>query len=64
MQHALLEKSSAMLLLKMLLPDEGTVALGRILGVLPKPQASTGFCCYVWSSIGDILLNVDDLSPS
>lgn len=33
-------------------------------GVLPKPQASTGLCSYVWSLRGDILRNADALSPS
>lgn len=54
-------RRSTMLLLQMLQPDEGSMALGRILGVLPKPQASTGFCCYVWSSMAVILLKVYDL---
>ena len=36
---------------------------GGYFGVSPKPQASTGLCCYVWSSTGDILLNADGLSP-
>lgn len=36
MQHASLEESSAMLLLKMLQPDEGIMALGRILWACAK----------------------------
>lgn len=36
MQHASLEESSAMLLLKMLQPDEGIMALGKILWGLAK----------------------------
>lgn len=36
MQHASLEESPAMLLLKMLQPDEGMVALGRIIWGLAK----------------------------
>lgn len=55
-----------MLLLKMLQPDEGIMALGRILW---GPAKASGvnrlvLLAYVWSSMGDVLLNADALSPS
>lgn len=66
MQHASLEESSVMLLLKMLQPDEGIMALGSILW---GPAKASGvnrlvLLAYVWSSMGDVLLNADALSPS
>lgn len=49
-----------MLLLKMLQPDEGIIALGRILWASAKASGVNMLvCCYVWSSMGDILLNAD-----
>lgn len=63
MRHASLEDGSAMLLLKMLQPDEGIMALGRILWGLAKASGVNRLECYVWSSMGDILLNANGLSP-
>lgn len=47
MQHASLEESSAMLLLKMLQPDEGIMALGRILWGLAKASGVNRACALM-----------------
>lgn len=65
MYHASPGESSAMLLLKMLQPDEGIVALGEdILGSCQSLRRQQACTFNVWSSRSDILRNAVALSLS